>query len=161
MPPKYDLDKIKFGIDKPTFEKAVALYEKGKVTQFEESLGVYSAVVLGTQPYRVSVGARRYDDGDCECYLGQNNTLCKHMVAVAICAVSGGRPLAEEDKRSVPEVACSGKLGELDKASLPAVKKTITDALKYIKPYSGPSRTWSAYQQSLSEGCARLSKIVF
>ena len=32
--------------------------------------------------------------------------------------------------------------------------------MRYIKSYDGPSRTWFAYQNSLSEGCNRLSKIV-
>lgn len=160
MPPKYDLDKIKFATDTPTFEKAVDLYEKGKVTKFEEGSGGYSAVVIGTKPYRVSVEARRYDYGHCECYLGQNDTLCKHMVAVAIRAVTGGKKLSEEDKRLVSQVACSGKLGELSGGELSAMKKSITGAMKYIKPYNGPSRIWFSYQSSLSEGCNRLSKIV-
>ena len=96
-------------MDEPTFEKAVDLYEKGKVTKFEEGIGGYSAVVLGTKPYLVSVEARRYDYGHCECYLGQNDTLCKHMVAVAIRAVTGGEPLSEEDKRLVSQVTFNGK----------------------------------------------------
>ena len=160
MTPKYDLDKIKFATDGPTFEKAVDLYEKGKVTKFEEGIGGYSAIVLGTKPYRVSVEARRYDYGHCECYLGQNDTLCKHMVAVAIRAVTDGKPLSDEDKRFVSQVACSGRLGELSKVELSAAKKEITGATKYIKPYNGPSRIWFSYQSSLSEGCNRLSKIV-
>lgn len=61
MPPVYDLDKIKLATDGPTFEKAVDLYEGGKVTQFEEGIGGYSAVVIGTKPYRVSIEARRHD----------------------------------------------------------------------------------------------------
>ena len=32
--------------------------------------------------------------------------------------------------------------------------------MKYIKPYNGPSRIWFSYQNSLSEGCNRLSKII-
>ena len=32
--------------------------------------------------------------------------------------------------------------------------------MKYIKPYTGPSRTWFAYQDSLMEGCNRLSALV-
>jgi len=158
--PKYDLDKIKFATDGPTFEKAVDLYEKGKVTKFEEGIGGYSAVVVGTKPYRVSVEARRYDYGHCECYLGQNDTLCKHMVAVAIRAVTGGKPLSEEDKKLVSQVTCSGKLGELSKSELAATKKAITAGMRYIKSYEGPSRIWFSYQSSLSEGCNRLSKIV-
>lgn len=157
---KYDLDKIKFVIDGPIFEKAVDLYEKGKVTQFEEGIGAYSSIVLGTKPYRVSVEHRRYDYGHCECYLGQNDTLCKHMVALAIYAVKGGKPLTDEDKRQVSQAICSGRLGELSKEELLATKKEITNAMKYIKSYNGPSRIWFSYQNSLSEGCNRLSKIV-
>src|SRR3989344_2021165 len=82
------------------------------------------------------------------------------MVAVAIYAVMGGKPLNEEDKRLVSMVACNGRPGELSKEELAAVKKEITGAMKYIKPYNGPSRIWFSYQSSLSEGCNRLSKIV-
>lgn len=32
--------------------------------------------------------------------------------------------------------------------------------MRYIKPYTGPSRTWFLYQNSLSEGCDRLGGIV-
>ena len=109
MPPKYDLDKIKFATDGPTFEKAVGLYEKGKVKKLREGMGGFWAVVQGSQPYRVSVEARRYDYGHCECYLGQNDTLCKHMVAVAIRAVTGGEPLSEEDKKPVSQTNFTGK----------------------------------------------------
>lgn len=160
MKPNYDLDKIKFATDEPTFEKAVKLYENGKVTQFEEGIGAYSAVVQGSKPYRVLVEARRYDYGHCECYLGQNDTLCKHMVAVAIRAVTQGKPLSDEDKRPVSQVTCSGRLGTLSKEEFAATKKSITGAMKYIKPYNGPSRIWFAYQNSLQEGCNRLSALV-
>jgi len=160
MPPKYNLDKIKFSTDAPTFEKSVALYENGKVTQFKEGISAYSAVVVGTKPYHASVEARRYDYGHCECYLGQKDMLCKHMVAVAIMAVTGGRPLTKEEKQITTSVTCSGKLGMLTSEELLKTKKTITDAVKYIKSYSGPSRTWFSYQNSLSESCNRLAKIV-
>ena len=101
MIPQYDLDKIKFATDGPTFERAVNLYGGGKVTEFKERFGGYSAIVLGTKPYQVSVEARRYDYGHCECYLGQQGTLCKHMVAVAIYAVMDGKKLSKEDKKLV------------------------------------------------------------
>lgn len=160
MPPDYDLDKIKFATGNPTFEKAVDLYENGKVTQFKEGIRAYSAVVIGTKPYRVSVEARCFDYGHCECYLGQNDTLCKHMVAVAIYAVMDGKKLSEEDKQLTQSPVCSGKLGELSKDELSKVKQSITLAMRYIKPYNGPSRIWFAYQNSLDEGVNRLSKIV-
>lgn len=158
--PLWDLDKIKFATDEPTFERAVGLYEEGKVIRFRAEIGGFFAVVLGSQPYEVFVSARRYDEGRCTCYLGQNDTLCKHMVALAIRAVAGGKPLTDEDKRLHNQVTCSGRVGTLTKEELAVVKKSITAAMRYIKPYDGPSRIWFAYQNSLTEGCNRLSAIV-
>lgn len=163
MTSKYDLDKIKFATDGPTFEKAVGIYESGGVKNFENNeVGGFLAEVRGSGGnfYEVFVSARRYDEGDCTCYLGQNDTLCKHMVALAIYAVKEGKPLTEEDKRLISQVTCSDQLGELSKGKLSAIKKEITGAMRYIKSYEGPSRTWFAYQNSLQEGCNRLSKIV-
>ena len=39
------------------------------------------------------------------------------------------------------------------------VKAEISGAMRYIKAYSGPSKTWLAYQDSLIEGCHRLASI--
>lgn len=158
--PKYNLDKIKFATDTQTFERAVALYEEGKVANFKGELNGFFATVLGIKPYRVYVGAKHYDQGDCECYLGQNGTLCKHMVAVAICAVLDGKKLNQEEKRPSGALVPSGELGELTKDELTLAKKDITLAMKYVKSYTGPSRMWFAYQNSLQEGCNRLSEIV-
>jgi len=47
MLPVYNLEKIKFATDSPTFERAVDLYEKGKVTQFKAIMNGFFAVVLG------------------------------------------------------------------------------------------------------------------
>lgn len=160
MRPKYDIEKIKYATDAPTFGKAVALYEGGKVAQFEEGIGTYSAIVVGTKPYRVSVEARRYGYGHCECYLGQKDVLCKHIVALAIAAVKEGEPLTADDTWLATQPACSGKIGTLGKEELSEIKKSITGAMRYIKPYVGPSRIWFSYQNSLSEGCNRLTKIV-
>ena len=160
MQPSYNFDKIKFATDEPTFERAIGLYESGKVTQFKKQLNGFSATVLGTKPYKVYVDNKHYDQGDCECYLGQNNKLCKHMVAVAIFAVTGGKELSKEDKELIGYPECSRRLGELNKDELSEIKKSITLAMRYIKAYTGPSRTWFAYQNSLDEGCARLTKLV-
>ncbi len=156
----YDLNKIKFATDEATFQRAVGLYENGKVTEVEEWGGNYSAVVLGTEPYRVSVSARNYKQGHCTCYLGQKDTLCKHMVALALYAVMDGKPLNDKDKRSCQNVECSRRREALGKEELETVKKAITESMRYIKPYHGPSRTWFANQDSLREGCNRLSAIV-
>lgn len=160
MPPKYNLDKIKFATDSATFERAIKLYESGKVIQFKKQLNGYTATVIGTKPYDVYVFKTHFDRGDCDCYLGQREILCKHMVAVAIHACLDGSSLKDEDKEIVGSPECSGKLGELSKEELLVVKKEITQAIKYIRAYEGPSKVWFAYQGSLDEGCARLSKIV-
>ncbi len=73
MPPSYTLEEIRFATDPQTFEKAVGLYESGKVTKFKEGIRSYSAVVIGSKPYNVSGEARRFDYGNCDCYLGQND----------------------------------------------------------------------------------------
>ncbi|MEI8343913.1 MAG: SWIM zinc finger family protein [Candidatus Moraniibacteriota bacterium] len=160
MQPNYTLEKIKFATDSQTFEKAIDLYESGKVTNFREGISCYSAVVLGTKPYQVSVENRNYALANCTCYLGQNDVLCKHMVAVAIYAIMRGEKIKQEDKEIFTDPICSGKLGELDESELKNIKQSITSALKYIKTYSGSSSAWFAYQNLLSEGCSRLSKIV-
>ncbi len=160
MKPLYDLDKIKFSIDQGTYNRAIDLYEKNKVTKFIEDLRGFSAIVLGGQPYMVYVSSRFHNKGDCDCYLGQNDKLCKHMIAVAIYAIKKGKKLNEEEKEIIEELICNKKLGELNNNELIEVKKNISSAIRYIKGYNGPSKHWFAYQESLSEGCARLRKII-
>ena len=160
MVPSYDLNKIKFATDGMTFKRAVGLYESGKVTKVEQLGGYYSALVLGTEPYRVSASARNYKQGHCTCYLGERDTLCKHMVALAIHAVMDGKPLSDKDKQLSHRVECGSRRDPLNKEELETVKKAITESMRYIKPYRGPSRTWFANQDSLREGCNRLSVIV-
>jgi hypothetical protein len=160
MMPNFDIEKIKFGTDPDTFDRAVAMYEGGAVTQFQDDAYGCSATVIGTHPYHVFVDVRHYDRGSCDCYVGKKDVLCKHMIAVAIRAVMLGEPLSEKYKQRVGDVSFSGKIGELTKAEFSEKKKSITSALRYIKTYSGPSRTWFAYQNSLCEGCVRLAAIV-
>ncbi|MCA9369286.1 hypothetical protein KC721_03225 [Candidatus Woesebacteria bacterium] len=141
-------------------QKAFELYEGGKVTQVKEGVRSYRGIVIGTQPYNVSVEARRYDYADCTCYLGKNDEFCKHMVALAIYVVKNGEPLTDEDKKIYHSPTCSGKIGELGTDELREIKKTISYGMRYIKPYHGLSRLWFSYQNSLAEGCNRLAKVV-
>ena len=156
----YDLNKIKFATDEATFTRAVGLYESGKVTEVETLGGYYSAVVQGTKPYHASVSVRNYKQGHCTCYLGEKDTLCKHMVALALYAVMDGKPLNDKDKQIGHKVECGKRREAMSDEELMLAKMSITDAMKRIKPYSGPSRTWFANQDSLREGCNMLSAIV-
>jgi len=157
--PKYDLEKIKYATGSPTWERAVDLYERGKVMRVQDNEHSFSATVIGSRPYEVWVSVEKFDVGDCICYLGQKDELCKHLVALAVRVVVGGRPLTEKEKEMVSAPMCSGRRGELEAQALKSVQAAISVAMKYIKAYSGPSRTWFAYQASLSEGCNRLAAI--
>lgn len=157
MIPEYDLDKIKFTTDSSTFNKAIDLYERGCITQFTTQLKGYSALVLGGNPYRVLISADDYAKGACECYLGENDTLCKHMVAVAIYAVKGGETLTNEDRLQRNQLTFSGLKRDLTEKEYTELRRELTNLLRYIKPYRGPSRIWFSYQNSLEEGCNRLS----
>ncbi len=159
MPPKFDLDKIKFTIDPPTWERAVGLYEDGKVDEFEKTPSGYFAVVRSTHPYRVIVSAKKYDRGSCNCYLGKRDILCKHMVAVALYALKNGKPLTKKEKDLHQKIVFSEKTGELDENELAEFKKEISKAMRLIKAYRGTSKTWFDYQNSLTEGCNRLAVI--
>ena len=48
MKPHFDLDKIKFATDPLTYERAVDLYESGKVTEFEGDIGFNKSKPDGT-----------------------------------------------------------------------------------------------------------------
>ncbi len=159
-PPDFTLDKMKYGVDEATFEKAVALYKNGKVAQVREGIRSYSGIVLGTKSYRVSVEARNYKYASCNCYLGQNGTLCKHMIALALYVIKDGKPLSSEEANQITAPSCSGNLRQPSIEELAIAKKNISLAMRYIKAYCGPSRTWEANQNSLEEGCARLSAVV-
>lgn len=159
MPPHYTLNDIKFGIDQSTWQKAVALYEQGKVKNFKNATFTFTANVQGTHLYRVFVSQKKYEDGDCTCYLGQNDTLCKHMIALVIYGVKRGQALTQEEKTQSNQIVFSNQIKDLSDEELKLFKAEISGAMRYIKSYDGPSRTWLAYQGSLSEGCNRLAEI--
>lgn len=159
MEAKYTLDKIKFGVDSRTWERAVDLYDGGKVSDFQDTGFAFTAEVQGTNLYKVVVSKNNYSDGDCTCYLGKNNTLCKHMIAVAIYGVKDGRPLTEDEKTQHNKIKFTNKIETISQEQLDLFKAEISGAMRYIKAYNGPSKIWFAYQNSLTEGCNRLSEI--
>jgi len=158
--PRFDLDKIIYSTSDETYQKAAKLYESGEIGHFRDTGYLYQATVYGSHPYTVSISAKNFDHGDCDCYMGQHDYVCKHIVALAIYAVLRGQPIPKSLGQITDTPRCSGQLGDLSSAELVKIKTSITSALKYIKGYNGPSRTWFAYQDSLSEGSKRLSTIV-
>ena len=88
MVPRYDLEKIKSGTDQKTWERALAIFNAGKITEFAESPSGYTAQVLGSAAYDVAISEIYCHQGDCNCFVGQQGIVCKHMIALAIFAVN-------------------------------------------------------------------------
>ncbi|MEI7463015.1 MAG: SWIM zinc finger family protein [Candidatus Taylorbacteria bacterium] len=42
---------------------------------------------VGDHEYHVNVDCSSYDRGNCDCYIGQKDEPCKHMLALAIALV--------------------------------------------------------------------------
>src|SRR3989344_9705525 len=82
--PKFTLQDIKYADDPETFFRAEELFRSGKVGKIQEDPRGYRAKVQGTKAYEVSVSYKRIDEGSCSCYMGKNNILCKHMLALSL-----------------------------------------------------------------------------
>jgi hypothetical protein len=146
--PKFNFADVKFADGPATFKRAQGLYNAGKVDAIRETPLGYSATVLGTQAYKVSVSSKRVDDGQCDCYLGQHDRLCKHVLALALAVltVSGKADIDSTGSRTSTE--------------LTEVKQQVTDAMRHLKAYTGPSRIWFSYQRKLATGAGIIAHAV-
>ncbi len=68
--------------------------------------------------------------------------------------------LLNTQKEKIELPIYSGIKGELNTDDFLELKKAVSNAVKYIKPYEGPSRKWFAYQNALDEGCSMLTEVV-
>lgn len=145
-PPKFTLSDVKYADSEVTFARAEKLYKDGCVGSITEvGLGRgYQTTVRGSQPYEVWVSTRRVDEGNCTCYLGQNNMLCKHMLALALAVL--------DQTGGLKKIPPPSNLNE--------VKLLVNEGIKKIKPYKGPSRAWFSYQRSLSTGAGMIIEAV-
>jgi len=151
--PNFTLFDIQMGVGGEEFKKGKKLYDDGKVGKLEAEYYGVSSLVSGTHDYNVNVEYKHFDRGNCSCYLGQKDVLCKHMVALAIACSYKYRP---EDAKIVEhpldQAVCSGQVRDISKEELASIKKEITSALRYLKSYDGPPKTWFTYQDSLIKG---------
>src|SRR3989338_11158536 len=85
--PNFTLFDIQIAIGEAEFNKGKKLFDNGKVKNLESNRHGFSATFSGTRDYTVSLHANNIDRGNCTCYLGQKDILCKHMIALAIAAV--------------------------------------------------------------------------
>ncbi len=164
MKPGFDLDDIKFGIDEATFSRALEYYIEDRIEDFKEvpDFG-FRAKIVGSndEPYQVTIPKNDYDRGSCNCYLGTREVLCKHMIVLAIHTIKKGQKLTKKESKYISGAISSGKPGSLTIKEAKKVKANITQAMKLIKPYSGPAKTWMDNQIALSKGTGKLAKIVY
>lgn len=146
--PAFSHDDVKFAADKATFERARNLYQSGKVKRISETPFGYSATVQGTHPYTVSLSSRRLDEGDCNCYMGQRDRLCKHMLALALAVLFHSGKIDETRTEDPPPT------------ELAEVRKRVTAGMQKLQPYNGPSRIWFSYQRKLATGAGIIAHAV-
>ena len=144
--PTFTLQDIKYSVDPSMFERAQILYESGKVQKISETPHGYEATVQGSSPYHVSLSRKHVDRGYCDCYMGQNDELCKHMLALGL-AVLNLSGKTEETKEESPD-------------NLDAVKQLVAGGMRKIKPYTGPSKIWFSYQRELDVGSGMIEEAV-
>lgn len=143
--PKFTYRDVRYSVDDSMFARAVRLFTSKKITDFGYDMVGYSARVIGTQTYRVHVSQKAVDYGMCDCYMGQNDTLCKHMIAVGL-----------EVLYRAGKIDSIGGSHEDLPSNLEGRKVLLTAGLRKITAYEGPSSTWFSYQAKLDIGAAKI-----
>jgi hypothetical protein len=156
----YDFAKIRHRCYGATFQRACDIYREGKVMRVRRFGKTCEATVTGNHAYQVIVDTEKFGYGDCDCYIGENGGLCKHLVALSIYVALDGAEITAGDLEMANQPLFSGQLGELDSEEIARYKITISSAMKLIKPYSGPSRIWFRYQNDIDEACTIIEEEV-
>lgn len=149
LEPKFTYRDVRYSVDDALFSRALKLFTGKKIVDFRHDLAGYSAKVLGTQSYTVHVAQRAVDYGLCDCYMGKNDILCKHMIAVGL-----------EVLHRTGKIGSDGKPCENPPSSLEERKALVTAGLRKITAYDGPSSTWFAYQAKLDVGAAMMYEAI-
>ena len=142
---KFTYSDVRHAVDDATFNRAVGLFSGGKVGKVNDNRRGFGAEVSGTEVYSVEIDAKKVNFGFCDCYMGENDQLCKHMIALAL-AVLYDNNLVDKDGLPV-----GGSV------ILPAdAKKYIAKGMAKITSYNGPSSTWFTYQNKLDVGAGMI-----
>lgn len=149
--PKFNLEDIKFSEDHAMFERALDLFRNNKVTNFTPLPYGYQATVQGTKSNSVMLAAKAVDLADYDCYMGQNDMLCKHALAVALEALRQAGIIDAEGEK------IGAKAGHM---TADEAKLHITAGLRKIRAYNGLSKIWFSYQRSLSVGSGIITEAV-
>lgn len=151
--PKYTLSDIQICVGGDEFNKGINLYNKGAVNHIKKDFFGYSAIVSGTHDYVVNVSITSCDKGNCNCYIGRKDELCKHMIALAIALVYKLRP---NDVKIIDipldQAVCSGQKRNISQTEIESIEAEIKRGIFFIKSYTGPSSKWFYYQDNLTKG---------
>ncbi|OED96343.1 SWIM zinc finger family protein [Vibrio breoganii] len=78
------VERIKSAIEDKTYKRGMALANKGKVVNVQTKGSTVVGEVLGTHRYSVALDGGTNLYGSCTCPAADYQTICKHMVALAI-----------------------------------------------------------------------------
>ncbi len=141
--------------DESTYQKAFLLYKANSIKGYKEDDYSISAKVQGTKTYETHIKKTDYEKGNCTCYMGQNNYICKHMLALAIYHILKHDPnqkIEETIINTEEAINVVHQIRELSEEDKLLWKDSIKKAFTYIKGYTGTSKTWFAYQNKLDAG---------
>ena len=145
--PRFTYSDVKFAEDGAIFARAKQLFREGCVQDVTEIRDGYCAIVRGGHSYRVRLNQKRIDYAGCDCYMGQNDQLCKHVLALALAVLSefgGVTPDGEPTATFVVDAADA--------------RDHIAAGMHYIRAYTGPSRIWFEYQRKLDIAAGMISE---
>jgi len=101
--PALNLRKIRALAGKVWFARGEAYYQQGRVTELSEHNGKLSAIVTGTEDYRVRLWTEDNELGySCTCPLGDDEQFCKHCVAAALAWLAPAQNEGDAPQRTKP-----------------------------------------------------------
>ena len=92
-----------------SFDRGAGYFESGQVESLVEHAGKLTAMVQGSDEYRVTLSAAADDDGDlnhnCTCPVGREGDFCKHCVAVGLAWLANSAGASPRHTGVAPVVA--------------------------------------------------------
>ena len=126
-----DGDSLQAITDARTFRRGREYARTGRVEQIQEHDGAIEAAVQGTQSYRTKFwqadGKLRFS---CSCPLGEEETCCKHVVALGLAWLGEGPPPDDQEKDpSAPDLMAELHAEDLRGHLLARDKSHLVDIL--------------------------------
>ena len=134
-------EKIKFrkidiehAVSKPTLKKAEKLFNDDCVLDVEYKRTEICASIMSTKEYTTCISYKDFFNSYCNCYAGQEDKMCKHVLALALYVLDDNELLDDEVQQA---------------KSLEEAKVLVKKGVAKIRSYNGPSKTWFRYTHNL------------